>query len=147
MPVSVLAAAQRDDLRHFNELLASWPVRLAVLLLFVGLAVLAFTRVKRDFDDGARTFRAAVVALGVFVCLELFLGRALGGSHAVSLWLQLVTLLWLFGLWLYYFVRFMTRLRSGPGDAETQRRGAELDDALAGMEQDLHGQAGPSHDR
>ncbi len=147
MPVLLVAAAQRDDLRHFNELLASWPMRLAVLLLFAGIAVLAFTRVSRDFDDGARTFRAAVVALGVFACLELFLGSSLGGSHAVPIWLQFTTLLWLFGLWLYYFVRFMTRQRSGPGDAETQRRGAELDETLAGMEQDLHGRAGPARDR
>ena len=147
MPVSLLAAMQRDDLRHFNELLASWPVRLAALLLFAGIAVLAFTRVARDFDDGARIFRAAVVALGVFACLELFLGSSLGGSHAVPLGLQFITLLWLFGLWVYYFARFMTRQRSGPGDAEARRRGAELDETLQDMERDLRGPADPAHDR
>ena len=144
--ILMLVAAQRDDLKHFNELLASWPVRLVALLLFAGLAVLAFTRVSRDFEDGARGFRAAVVALGVFLGLEFLLGASLGGSHPVPVWLEFIAILWLFGLWLYYFVRFMTRQRSGPPDVEAQGRGAELERSLTGMEQELRGRPHVSGD-
>ena len=37
----------------------------------------------------------------------------------------------LFALWLYAFVRFMTRQRSGPGDDEARERGAALDRVIA----------------
>jgi hypothetical protein len=38
----------------------------------------------------------------------------------------------LFALWLYAFVRFMSRQRSGPGDDQTRDRGAALDRVIGG---------------
>src|SRR5665811_2606496 len=94
----------------------SWPAQAALAALYVGLAVLAFTRVARDWDDGParRYFRGAVVALGVFVVLQVVLGQALLGVVIWPVWLLIIELLWLFALWLYYFIRFITRQRSGP---------------------------------
>ncbi len=122
--------------RGSRDLLTSWPAQAALAALYVGLAVLAFTRVARSWDDGParRYFRGAVVALGVFVVLQVVLGQALLGVFVWPVWLLIVELLWLFALWLYYFIRFMTRQRSGPGDPETQRRGAALDGTLSRME-------------
>ena len=39
----------------------------------------------------------------------------------------LIEFILLFALWLYAFVRFMTRQRSGPGDDEARKRGADLE--------------------
>jgi membrane protein implicated in regulation of membrane protease activity len=79
------------------------------------------------------------VALGVFVVLQVVLGGALLEVVIWPVWLLIIELLWLFALWLYYFVRFMTRQRSGPGDPETQRRGAALDGTISRMEQERRG--------
>lgn len=123
----------RDDLRHFNELIASWPVQVACLLLYVAVACLAYSRVVRDFDDGPgrRRVRAVVIALGVLVGLELVLGSSMAGIAILPFWVQFVVLLWLAGMFLYYLVRFLTATRSGSGDDETRRRGAALDGVLA----------------
>ena len=130
------AAAQR-----FRDFLLSWPAQAVFAALYVGLAILVFARVTRDWDDGSmrRYFRAAVVSLGVFVVLEVVLGQALLGVVVWPVWLLVIELLWIFALWLYYFIRFMTRQRSGPGDPETQRRGAALDGTISRMEQERHG--------
>ena len=42
----------RDDLRRFDELIASWPVQAVFLQPYVAVACLAYSRVVRDFDDG-----------------------------------------------------------------------------------------------
>jgi|GEM_PF-872649 len=133
--------ANAEAARRLGDFLASWPAQAAVAALYIGLAVLVFTRVTRDWDDSPtrRYFRGAVVALGVFVVLEVVLGQALLGAVAWPVWLLVIELLWLFALWLYYFIRFMTRQRSGPGDPETQRRGAALDGTISRMEQERHG--------
>ena len=133
--------ANAEAARRLRDFLASWPAQAVVAALYVGLAVLVFTRVTRDWDDSPtrRYFRGAVVALGVFVVLEVVLGQALLGAVAWPVWLLVIELLWLFALWLYYFIRFMTRQRSGPGDPETQRRGAALDGTISRMEQERHG--------
>jgi len=119
-----LAVAERDDLRHFNEFLDSLPVQLALLGLWIALAVLAFVRVRRDFDDARsmRLMRAVIVALGVFLVCVLLL--------PVALWLQIIAVLWLFAMWLYYFARFLTTPRSGPRNPVAQARGRALDDVL-----------------
>ncbi|MCX6373991.1 MAG: hypothetical protein NTX16_13110 [Actinobacteria bacterium] len=134
--LTIAADANAEAARHLLDLLTSWPAQAALAALYVGLAVLAFTRVARSWDDGParRYFRGAVVALGVFVVLQVVLGQALLGVFVWPVWLLIIELLWLFALWLYYFIRFMTRQRSGPGDAETQRRGAALDGTLTRME-------------
>jgi membrane protein implicated in regulation of membrane protease activity len=140
---SVLAATERDDLEHFNELISSWPVQLALTAFYVGLAVLAFSRVARDWDDGARRwFRAVAVALGVFLVLDVVLGSAVLGLVIWPLWVQIPLVVWLGGMWLYYTMRFMTRVRPGPGDPETQRRGAALELVLDEAEADQHRQPG-----
>ena len=144
-PITVLLAVAEDPnaeaAQRFRDFLASWPAQAVFAALYVGLAVLVFTRVTRAWDDGStrRYFRGAVVALGVFVVLEVVLGQALLGVVAWPVWLLVIELLWLFALWLYFFIRFMTRQRSGPGDPETQRRGAALDGTISRMEQERHG--------
>lgn len=132
---------QRDDLRQFNELIASWPVQLAVLALYAALAVLVFTRVARDFEDGpARRYaRAALVALGVFVLLEFVLGSTVLGVVIWPLWLRILELLWLAALCFYYLVRLLTRPRPAAGDEESRRRGEALEGAIEPMERELHG--------
>jgi membrane protein implicated in regulation of membrane protease activity len=141
--LTIAADANAEAARHLRDLLTSWPAQAALAALYVGLAVLAFTRVARSWDDGParRYFRGTVVALGVFVALQVVLGQALLGVVMWPVWLLIIELLWLFALWLYYFIRFMTRQRSGPGDPETQRRGAALDGTISRMEQERVGGA------
>jgi membrane protein implicated in regulation of membrane protease activity len=132
--IHVLAGdANSEAARWLRDFVTSWPVQAIVLALYVGLAVLAFTRVARDWDDGPRKqyFRAAIVALGVFFVLEFVLGKALLAVVMWPTWLYLFEVIWLFGMWLYYFIRFITRQRSGPGDDETRRRGAALEGVIA----------------
>ena len=130
--------ADAEAARALRDFLTAWPAQAALAALYVGLAVLAFTRVARAWDDGRarRYFRAAVVALGVFVVLQVVLGQALLGIVMWPVWLLIIELLCLFALWLYYFIRFLTRQRSGPGDPETRRRGAALDGTIARLEQE-----------
>ncbi len=124
----VVALEERDDLRQFNELLGSWPAQLTLIALYLGLAILAFTRVARDFDDPGRVrwFRAAAVGLGVFVILAVLLRDWVLRDVVWPVWPQLVAYLWLCALWIYYFLRTVTRSRPGPPDAEAQERGAAL---------------------
>ena len=138
---AIAGDANAEAARHLRDLLTSWPAQAALAALYTGLAVLAFTRVARAWDDGParRYFRGAVVALGVFVVLQVVVGQALLGVVMWPVWLLIIELLWLFALWLYYFIRFMTRQRSGPGDPETQRRGAALDGTISRMEQERRG--------
>jgi len=139
--LAVAGDPNAEAARALRDFLMSWPAQAALAALYVGLAVLAFTRVARDWDDGParRYFRGAVVALGVFVVLQVVLGQALLGVVIWPVWLLIIELLWLFALWLYYFIRFMTRQRSGPGDPDTQRRGAALDGTISRMEQERRG--------
>jgi len=144
--LAIAGDANAEAARHLRDLLTSWPAQAAVAALYVGLAALAFTRVLRDWDDGParRYFRGAVVALGVFGVLQVVLGQALLGVVIWPVWLLIIELLWLFALWLYYFIRFMTRQRSGPGDPEAQRRGAALDGTISRLEQERRGGAAGS---
>jgi membrane protein implicated in regulation of membrane protease activity len=138
---AVAGDANAEAARALRDLLTSWPAQAVFAALYVGLAVLAYSRVARDWDDGPvrRSVRGAVVALGVFVVLQVVLGQALLGIVIWPVYLFVIELLWLFALWLYYFIRFMTRQRSGPGDPETQRRGAALDGTIAQMERERRG--------
>ena len=119
--------------RWLRDVMTSWPAQAIFLALYAGIAVLAFTRVARDWEDGPRKryFRAAIVALGVFLALEFLLGKALLAVVTWPTWLYLIELIWLFAMWLYYFIRFMTGQRRGPGDDETRRRGAALEGVIA----------------
>jgi hypothetical protein len=143
--VTVLLAAAADAnaeaAQRLGDFLTSLPAQAVFTALYIGLAVLVFTRVARDWEDSParRYFRGAVVALGVFFVLQVVLGQALLGVVVWPVWLLIIELLWLFALWLYYFIRFMTRQRSGPGDPETQRRGAALDGTISRMEDERRG--------
>jgi membrane protein implicated in regulation of membrane protease activity len=139
--LAVAGDPNAEAARALRDFLTSWPAQAALAALYVGLAVLAFTRVARDWDDGParRYFRGAVVALGVFVVLQVVLGQALLGVAVWPVWLLIIELLWIFALWLYYFTRFMTRQRNGPGDPDAQRRGAALDGTISRMEQERRG--------
>lgn len=55
----------RTDLQNFNEMIASWPVQLALTLLYLGLAALVFKHAARAFDDPHRGSNASVLVLGV----------------------------------------------------------------------------------
>jgi len=144
--LAIAGDANAEAARHLRDLLTSWPAQAALAALYAGLAAFAFTRVARAWDDGpaCRCFRAAVVALGVFVLLQVILGQALLGVVMWPVWLLIIELLCLFALWLYFFIRFMTRQRSGPGDPDAQRRGAALDGAISRMEQERRGAGGDS---
>jgi membrane protein implicated in regulation of membrane protease activity len=126
--------------RWLRDLMTSWPAQVIFLAFYAGLAILAFTRVARDWEDGPgkRYFRAAIVALGIFLLLEVVLGRALLAVVMWPTWLYLIELIWLFAMWFYYFVRFVTRQRSGPGDDETRRRGAALEGVIAPLSDEAH---------
>ena len=126
--------------RWLRDLLTSWPAQAVFLAFYAGLAVLAFTRVARAWEDGPRTryFRAAIVALGIFLVLEVVLGKALLAIVMWPTWLYLIELIWLFAMWFYYFIRFMTRTRSGPGDDETRRRGVALEGVIAPLSDEAH---------
>ena len=131
-----------QDLRIFNELMNSWAVQGILAAFLLGLVIVAFTRASLTFDDDRtrRTFRVAVTALGVLVVLQAVVTAALGHIPFPPI-PQVIEFVWLFALWLYYFIRFMTRQRSGPGDPDTQRRGAALDGTISRMEQERRGGA------
>jgi len=126
--------------RWLRDLLMSWPAQAIFLAFYAGLAILAFTRVARDWEDGPRKryFRAAIVALGLFLVLEVVLGKALLAVVMWPTWLYLIEAIWLFAMWLYYFIRLMTGRRRGSGDDETRRRGAALEGVIAPLSGEAH---------
>jgi len=126
--------------RWLRDLLMSWPAQAIFLAFYAGLAILAFTRVARDWEDGPRKryFRAAIVALGIFLVLEVVLGKALLAVVMWPTWLYLIEAIWLFAMWLYYFICLMTGRRRGPGDDETRRRGAALEGVIAPLRDEAH---------
>jgi len=132
-----------QDLRIFNELMNSWAVQGILAAFLLGLVIVAFTRASLTFDDDRtrRTFRVAVAALGVLVVLQAVVTAALGHIPLFPPIPQVIELAWLFALWLYYFIRFMTRQRSGPGDPDARRRGAALDDTIQHFDDERRGGA------
>lgn len=126
------AVSPRDELRHFNEFIGSWPVQVAMLVIYALVAWLAYSKALRTLEDrpGRRRTLALVLALGVFVVLEVVLGSSMMGSAILPMWFQVVVLLWLTAMLLYYLLRFATAQRRGRGDDETRRRGEALDAAL-----------------
>jgi hypothetical protein len=129
-----------EELRWFNDWVVSWPVQVAVAAALIALVVIAFARSSQTFGEGpARTrFRVAVVLLGAALVLQALLTAATGRMVTPVL-IQVIEVLWLFALWLYYFFRLLTGRRSGKGDPETQRRGVALDDAISRCGRDRDG--------
>ena len=115
--------------RWLREVMESWPVQLAILLLYVGLAVVLVRHASREWENGARNryLVGFLIAGGIFVVLQFLLGSSLLAVVDWPTGLYVIEFVLLFALWLYAFVRFMTRQRSGPGDEEARRRGADLE--------------------
>jgi hypothetical protein len=126
----------RTDLQYFNEMIVSWPVQLALTLLYLGLAVLVFTHAARAFDDPHRAIKASVLALGVFIVLTWVVGEVV--------WLKVVVIFWLGALVFYYAMRAVTAARPGPPDPDAQERGAALESVLGVLEQERREGAAPA---
>lgn len=110
----------------------SWPVQAAVAALLVVLVAIAYARSSQTFGEGPERvrFRIAILLLGALLVLQAVLTVA-AGRVVTPVWLQVIELVWLFALWLYYFFRLLTGRRSGHGDPETRRRGVALDGAIS----------------
>lgn len=127
-----MGAADPDNAawaRWLRDVMESWPAQLVILLLYVGLMALLVRHASREWDKGARNpyLVGFLVAAGVFFVLQFLLGSSLLEVVAWPAWFYLIEFVVLFALWLYAFVRWITRQRSGPGDEESRRRGADLD--------------------
>ena len=131
----LIAATDPDNAawaRWLRDVMESWPVQLAILLLYVGLALLLVRHASREWDKGARNpyLVGFLIAGGVFVVLQFLLGSSLLDVVDWPTGLYVIEFILLFALWLYAFVRFLTRQRSGPGDDESRERGAALDNVI-----------------
>lgn len=131
----LIGAADPDNAawaRWLRDVMESWPVQLAILLLFVGLAVLLVRHASREWEDGARNryLVGFLIVAGVFFVLQFLFGSSLLDVVDWPTGLYVIEFVVLFALWLYAFVRWITRQRSGPGNEESRRRGADLERAL-----------------
>ncbi len=115
--------------RWLRDVMESWPVQLAILLLFVGLAALLVRHASREWEHGARNryLVGFLVVAGVFFVLQFLFGSSLLDVVDWPAGLYVIEFVVLFALWLYAFVRCITGQRSGPGDEESRRRGADLE--------------------
>ena len=129
-----------------QHVMSSWPAQALIVILYLGLAALAYVRVSREWQDvgGARNryFLGTLIVLGVLVILQFVLGSSLLGVASWPTWLYWIEYVVLFTLLFYYVVRFLTRRRSGRGDDETRRRGAALEDVIAQKSDDAQPSAG-----
>jgi len=126
----------QDNLEFINGVMSSWAVQGIVVVVLLALLTVAFSRASRIFEDEhtRRVFRLAVVALGVLVVVQAALTVA-AGRVAIPI-LFVVEFLWFFALWFYYFIRLLTGQRRGPGDPESARRGAALDEMISRTERE-----------
>ena len=115
--------------RWLRDVMESWPVQLAILLLYVGLAVLLVRHASREWENGARNkyLIGFLVVSGAFFVLQFLFGSSLFDAVDWPTGLYVIEFVVLFALWLYAFVRWITRQRSGPGDEESRKRGADLE--------------------
>ena len=115
--------------RWLRDVMESWPVQLAILLLYVGLAVLLVRHASREWENGARNkyLVGFLVVSGAFFVLQFLFGSSLLDVVDWPTGLYVIEFVVLFALWLYAFVRWITRQRSGPGDEESRKRGADLE--------------------
>jgi membrane protein implicated in regulation of membrane protease activity len=123
--------------RWLRDVMESWPAQLVILLLYAGLMVLLVRHAAREWEDGARNryLVGFLVVSGVFFVLQFLFGSSLVGGVDWPTGLFVVEFVVLFALWLYAFVRWITRQRSGPGDDEARDRGAALDGFIGGKGQ------------
>jgi hypothetical protein len=115
--------------RWLRDVMESWPAQLVILLLYACLMVLLVLHASREWDKGARNpyLIGFLCVSGTFLVLQFLLASTLVGVVDWPTWLFVIEFVLLFALWLYAFVRFMTRQRSGPGDDEARERGAALE--------------------
>jgi len=127
--------------RWLRDVMESWPAQLVILLLYAGLMVLLVRHAAREWEDGARNryLVGFLVVSGVFFVLQFLFGSSLVDVVDWPTGTFVVEFVVLFALWLYAFVRWITRQRSGPGDDDARERGAALD----GFIDDAGRRAGP----
>jgi membrane protein implicated in regulation of membrane protease activity len=128
----LIAAVDPDSAawaRWLRDVMESWPAQLVILLMYAGLMVLLVRHASREWDKGARNpyLIGFLIVSGAFLVLQFLLASTLLGVVDWPTGLFVIEFVLLFGLWLYAFVRFMTRQRSGPGDDEARERGAALE--------------------
>jgi phosphatidylserine synthase len=145
MPLHALAEdvyVNADAMHWLQHVMSSWPAQALIVVLYLGLAALAYARVSREWQDvgGARNryFLGTLIVLGVLVIVQFVLGSSLLGVVRWPTWLYLIEYVVLFTLFFYYVVRLLTRQRSGRGDDETRRRGAALEDVIAPKSDQAH---------
>ncbi|HTX69757.1 MAG TPA: hypothetical protein VMH50_11525 [Thermoleophilia bacterium] len=133
--VLVMGATDPDNAawaRWLRDVMTSWPGQLLILLLFAGLAVLLALHARREWEGGLRNkyLVAGLVIGGVFFVVQFLVASGFVGNVSWPVWPTLIEYAVVFALWLYAFVRFMTRTRSGKGDDESRARGAALDEVI-----------------
>ena len=133
----LITIADPDDAawaRWLQDVMTSWPGQLLILLLFAGLAALLVRHAAREWDGGLhnRYLQVGLAVGGVFFILQFLFAGSLLGDMTWPAWPFVIEFVILFALWLYAFVRFMSRQRSGPGDDQTRDRGAALDRVIGG---------------
>jgi len=118
--------------RWLRDVMTSWPAQLVILLLFAGLAVLLVLHARREWEGGLRNkyLITGLVIGGAFFVAQFLFASELVGAVTWPVWPFILELIALFALWLYAFVRFMTKTRSGQGDDESRARGAALDEVI-----------------
>jgi hypothetical protein len=118
--------------RWLRDVMTSWPAQLVILLLFAGLAVLLTLHARREWEGGLRN-KYLVVGLvigGILFVAQFLVASGFVGNVSWPVWPTVIEYVVLFALWLYAFVRFMTKTRSGKGDDESRARGAALDQVI-----------------
>jgi len=133
----LITTADPDDAawaRWLQDVMTSWPGQLLILLLFAGLAALLVRHAAREWEGGLhnRYLQVGLAVGGVFFILQFLFAGSLLGDMTWPAWPFVIEFVILFALWLYAFVRFMSRQRSGPGDDQTRDRGAALDRVIGG---------------
>ena len=121
-------------LRWLNDVMTSWPVQLAILLLWAGLGLLLVLHARREWEHGVRNryLRAGLLVAAVFFVAQFLLATSAFGWASWPAWPFVVEAVFLFALWLYAFVRYMTGQRSGKGDDEARARGGALERVIHG---------------
>ena len=90
MPSLLLIAAVDPDgaawARWLQDVMTSWPAQLAILLLYVGLAVLLVRHASREWENGARNryLLGFLTVAGALVVLQFLLGSFASGRRTVA---------------------------------------------------------------
>jgi membrane protein implicated in regulation of membrane protease activity len=97
--------------------------------MYAGLMVLLVRHASRSWDKGAGNpyLLGFLLGSGAFFVLQFLFGNSIVDVIGWPTGLYVVEFVVLFALWLYAFVRWVTRQRSGPGDDEARERGAALE--------------------